>query len=636
LENIKMNKNDSIQPPGLERHDAPESSLHGNLARSTLSNSNLQDIRELNQTHKTDHSALPTLELTNDSHTVKKGETLSQIAQDHLGKGASVHEIYNLVRDLGKINHLANVDKIHTGQLIVFPENARHQSKPENPHAPKSQEAPAAPKPPQAPAHTDKPASPAAPNAPAHTDKPAGPEAPKAPAHTDKPASPAAPNAPDAPHPHPQESGVSGFFHKAMAVASDVVEGAVDEVVHHPGEVLKNAAIGAGVAIGAALLAPEIALGAAVVGIGAGVYEVAKHGGEWIHAADVVANAKDHTAAEQKAAHDELHSFGAGAADLAAGFAGGAAGAFGMKMLSSVAASEVGAEASALKGTLKPGEIPTEMSPVKVVKVGEFTREYQVGGKSYELRGRADDTWYYGKLPNSLDVAPVKVHVTVNGPEDLGAVQKVLIPFLNDNPEASQLAKGWKTFDPNHAFGIGEPPRAIPGPRGQSAKGFTIYTDSAADAVRLQAQLDEVLSSKGLGLSKPIDTGNVDVIEGASNRVGIVRDFYPVAEDAAGNIGARLDQGLEARISSQFGHGGRLSPAELNRVEEAAGIAKGTLKYDTRGKLMLEVSEYDEPRFGRIYVTEGGANNIPGKMEDRPAMYALAKFFKWDLARNAV
>src|SRR5208337_4091026 len=174
-----------------------------------------------------------------------------------------------------------------------------------------------------------------------------------------------------------------------------------------------------------------------------------------------------------------------------------------------------------------------------------------------------------------------------------------------------------------------------PGPMGQNAKGFTIYAKTPADAMELQAQIDKELTAKGLGLKSAPETGNVDLIEGQSNRVGTVRDFYAVARDGEGNIGAPLDDTLMQRIETKFAGGHKLSDAQLRTVEEETGIAKGSLTYDNKGKLMLKLQSIDKPRNGQIYVDESQADSRVGRMTDRPAMYALARYFGWNPANVA-
>jgi LysM domain len=633
----------------------------GPPATVPLGNASLQEIRNLKPLTSQANQHLPNLLIEGHDHTVAKGETLSELAKEHLGKGASTRDIYNYVNELGKLNHLKDVNKIHVGQTIHFGEAHIHGSHTHPGHHPH---------------HADKPVAPAHHDGPATPEAPANPAAPTTPSKPDVPPKSDAPTTPDRPAAKPEESGFMGFIHKAEAVVSDIGAGVVDEVVNHPGEVLKNAAIGVGVAVGAALLAPEIAVVAAVAGVAAGGYELIKHGGEWIHAGDVVANPEGHTVAEQKQAHDTLHGVGQGITDLAAGVAGGAIGTLGVKIAGQVLAGEAGAaitagragaaeatagrtgaaettagraagaesgEAGAAKGAGKgtlenekpaAAEAPKPEDVVRIKSPDEYHRQYEVNGKSYDLRGRDGDAWYYGKNLGG-DISPVKIHVNISGPEDLAAVQKALIPFLNDNPEAKELSVAWKTFDPNAAVGKGIPDYHIPGSTGQSAKGFTVYARTAEDAARLEALLDKQLTAKGLGLKNPIETGNVDIIRGTSNRVGTVRDFYPLTRDAIGSPGAAVDDGLAQRIETSVGGGNKLTETQLRSVEEETGLKSGSLTYDKDGKLMLKMRMATKPRNGLIYADESRAEGEFGHMTDRPAIYALSRFFHWNPANGA-
>ncbi|MBS1955126.1 MAG: hypothetical protein JST89_13140 [Cyanobacteria bacterium SZAS-4] len=120
----------------------------------------------------------------------------------------------------------------------------------------------------------------------------------------------------------PQESGFMHWVHGAEAVATDLARGAVDEIVHHPGQVIGSALTGLAVGTVAVLAAPEIAIAAAVAGAGYGAYQLATHVGGWVHSADVVSNTQDHTAAEVAAAHRDLQGVGAGGVLIGAGVIG--------------------------------------------------------------------------------------------------------------------------------------------------------------------------------------------------------------------------------------------------------------------------------------------------------------------------
>ncbi len=650
---------DHVRPVADTLVGGPNTSTH-------LGQASLSEVRHLNNLTSSCHNhTLPDVTIEND-HSVRKGETLSEIAMHQLGKGASKHDIYDYVKKLAKENHLGDPNHIGVEQTIHFPsiEGYAHRPTPPlnyRPSQPPKKDHPAQPSPtdkPAQPPHTDHPAQPSPTDKPAqppHTDHPAQPsptDKPAQPPHTDHPAQPSPTDKPAQPAPKPaekhQESGFMGFLHKAEAVASDIAAGAVDEVVHHPGEVLKNVAIGAAVGIGAALVAPEVAIVGAVAGVGLGAYEVAKHAGDWIQAGSVVANQQGHTASEIQAAHEALKGVGRGVTDTAAGFVGGAVGTIGAKIAGEAIAGELGSAGRAAAGRVadsgagaeRPAVKPAERMPLSAehpiegVRVGEpepYLRTYEVNGKQHQLVD-SPEGWFYGK--NTSTVGDVKLHVAVTSPADLAQLQRVMIPFLNDNPEASALAKAWKTFDPKLGFDSGDEAEFGPRPSGQNAKGFTIYTENTADAVKLQQLIDKQLISKGLGLPEAPKTGNVDIVEGQSNRLGTVRDHFPSTRDARGNNGAKLDQELSQHIENQYGNGVKLNNHQLRAVEEEAGLKPGTLTYDKNGELMLQLIASGRPSQGKVYVTEGGAKKTFGQLTDRPAMYSLANLFHWNPANG--
>lgn len=118
-----------------------------------------------------------------------------------------------------------------------------------------------------------------------------------------------------------------------LVVAKEIASGALDEVVNHPGRVLGNVAIGAAVGVGAALVAPEVAVGAALVGAGYAAYEVYQNASDWWNSAKVVADPTGKSEAEQKQAKETLNNIGGGAADIVAGGLGGATAAIGTAVI---------------------------------------------------------------------------------------------------------------------------------------------------------------------------------------------------------------------------------------------------------------------------------------------------------------
>lgn len=615
MNTIEMLPQKRPEPAETLLHDRQRADVY--LGRATLS-----DIRSLNQIQRPQQDLLPPLTITENEHLVKKGDSLGRIAQEHLGHHASGREIYALVKKMAELNHLQNPDQLRPGQILQF---SQVDSKPRLLVEPP----------------VDKPAQ--------SGDKSAQPEnATVVQSPADKPASPVA-AATDKPK---EEAGISGFLHGVAAVMADLGKGCVDEITHHPLQALENVAVGAGVAVAAALAAPEIVVAGTVAGIALGGYELLKHGGDWINAAEVVAHAQGHSQAEVQAAHAQLHGVGEGLADLTAGALGGGVGTIGVKIGQRVIAEEIGtaisgagrflglgerAEAVAGKGSAAQRAITEKQAleaQVCVDSPHEMVRRYSVAGRDYGLsKANPDDVWFYGKsIARVNDIGPVKIHVSVSGPEDLARVQRVLIPFLNDDAEAGRLTAAWKTFDPNQVgHGVD---RFTPAPLGQRSKGFTIYARNNADAQRLQVVIDRELTAKGLVVAEPMPTGNVDIISGSSNRVGTVRDWFPATRGDNG-LGVRLDDGLAERMEAAAGPG-RLSVRQLKQVERQVGLEPGSLAYDRNGHLMLKLHNIEErPRNGRLYADEARAGKVFGHLTDRPAIYALARQFDLDPAQFA-
>jgi len=537
----------------------------------------------------------------------------------------------------------------------------------------------------------------------------------------------------------PEKEESKDFFGKVGAVLADIGGGIIDEAVHNPLGLLKDAAIGVGVAVGAAFLAPEIVVGAAVVGVTVGTAEVAMNSGKWLHAADVVANSSDHTEEETAAAHAELHGLGCGAAHLTVGIAGGGFGSVGVNLVKSAVAVEADSAAAAAcenaertgsgietaakdessrpfektevsqdKGitqepprpslstedafpkaitdrkpitvermpqqgesglgpedkaitqerpividkpektisidpkernaitqdqsilNAKRADQPIEASPAAEDVVVESptpkTRIYKVADREYELE-KKDQAWFFGR--SRLGSGDVKIHVNVDSPEDLAKIQKVLIPYLEDDQFVSARVTGWKTFDPEIGLGKSED-TFVPDGKGQAAKGFTLYARDSGDSIYLGKKIDKMLMEAGLGRQIPIETGNVDTIRGLSNRVGIVRDRFNLGYPDADNFGLRLDWQLEKQITEAFG--GKLDDTALRAVEKEAGLAPETLQYDDYGYLMLKLKDAHVTTNNRIYVVEApeGPARVPGTLRDRHAIYALHRKYGID------
>jgi hypothetical protein len=128
-----------------------------------------------------------------------------------------------------------------------------------------------------------------------------------------------------APMPAATASASHHWYDGALAVTEDVAVGAWDEVTEHPLRVAESFAIGAATAAIASVVATPVAIGATVLGLGYGAYQVYKHAPDWLHSAEDVANPEGHSQAEMARAHQTLQGFGGGATDLVAAIGGGIA-----------------------------------------------------------------------------------------------------------------------------------------------------------------------------------------------------------------------------------------------------------------------------------------------------------------------
>lgn len=54
-------------------------------------------------------------------HTVRAGESLSRIAREHLGPGATPEEIQKHVQEIARVNHISNPNSIRAGQELTLP-----------------------------------------------------------------------------------------------------------------------------------------------------------------------------------------------------------------------------------------------------------------------------------------------------------------------------------------------------------------------------------------------------------------------------------------------------------------------------------------------------------------------------------
>lgn len=252
-------------------------------------------------------------------------------------------------------------------------------------------------------------------------------------------------------------------------------------------------------------------------------------------------------------------------------------------------------------GVKAPVELP---SGTVVSEPTRDTRYFKKDGEVFRL-DRSDklvegsgQAWFYNRLPDNQE-SPLKIHVTALNGQDLSKIQDVLIPALNKDPELRALAPVWKTQDP-YAAAVKDN-QAAADAIGQKAKSFTIYTRNAADAARVQQIVDHKLHEAGLDLPKPPATGNVDLIQGQTNRVGIVRDSWPASEirlaPAPGEnknvlnllqesgLNYRADK-LQAAVNElKIDVNQQVPLDQLNALSRKIGLPEGTFHYDAAGRL---------------------------------------------------
>lgn len=173
------------------------------------------------------------------------------------------------------------------------------------------------------------------------------------------------------------------FWRGAGNVGTEVGKGALNEVTHHYGRVAASAAIGFGIGLGTAFLAPEIAIGLGIAGIGYTGYQLYKHIPGWVHDAKVVADPASHNAAEVEQAKHGMQDFGAGAVDVGAGIAGGYVG-------SRVGGALVGKMRPGNEGTSKSESAETKPAPAETKTVSKNGKEANIANASAQQQQSPD------------------------------------------------------------------------------------------------------------------------------------------------------------------------------------------------------------------------------------------------------
>lgn len=152
-----------------------------------------------------------------------------------------------------------------------------------------------------------------------------------------------------------------GIISGALRVGADLLQGAAEEVVHHPDRLLTNLAIGAAVGAIAVIASPVVLMAGAAVGVAAGAayvgVELANGNnplegvGDFIEDCGVVANPDGHSAYEIDRAHEGVQAGGGVMLEVAAGAVAGNYGAAAMSAAraGSMAAIETTVMADALE-----------------------------------------------------------------------------------------------------------------------------------------------------------------------------------------------------------------------------------------------------------------------------------------------
>ncbi len=254
---------------------------------------------------------------------------------------------------------------------------------------------------------------------------------------------------------------------------------------------------------------------------------------------------------------------------------------------------------------------------VRILKSGEHEERMIVMSSWCSSMPKKGDTSCY---------SPIKVHVLTDSPADLANIQNALIPeLLRDSVLLNRVGQ-WKGMDPQFGLlGTGHPKSVFPTGEGQGAKGFTIYAQTAEDAMIIQKRVDTILCEKGLDLKKEFPTGNCEECPGKSKRVSICRDTFEEGRDLNGHYGPVLDEAVSKIINSRYGlkPNDRLSDAHLRDLEKRTGIASGALTYSFDGKLMIKGAGGSKGYHHGYYALESGVDTTFGKLVERPALYAV-------------
>ncbi|MBA3994795.1 MAG: hypothetical protein C0469_14850 [Cyanobacteria bacterium DS2.3.42] len=271
--------------------------------------------------------------------------------------------------------------------------------------------------------------------------------------------------------------------------------------------------------------------------------------------------------------------------------------------------------------------------------VHEQWRQVVIDNQKFVLSTRDNARgWFYPKYDFDAPSYDVKVHIfspsagtTEQIARDLGSVNDALLPELfNPHSRLHQLIATFKTADPV-AVDPGERRAFRPNATGQNSKLFTIFPKEGVDAFQVQMEVDRILSEKGLGFRNPATPGVADIIGGASNRVGIVREYAPQAElinipGQAVALHPSIIAGLKQHLNIPPTEW--ITDAQLRQLEIDLKLLPNSVGYTRSGGLGLKLKVEDtkwEATPGKYYINERNSWDLETNIVDRKAYYLLAK-----------
>jgi hypothetical protein len=224
----------------------------------------------------------------------------------------------------------------------------------------------------------------------------------------------------DTAHPAPESAAGSDHFswtgawhsiehlaQTAGTVAEDLGKGAVNEVVDHPGTLLKDAAIG--LAVGAAIgYAPVLAIPALLYG-GYELYEnrqkIENAAFEFGHDLNVINDSKAQPAGEQKTAETSLEGFGAMGAQLAAGIAGGIAGGYAGQAVRAAVVANASAASEAAAEAGGPAQPSLHLEDGRLVDDSGALKGFQFQAIAHNGVQDFKDSWTFNGTPEQAEQA---------------------------------------------------------------------------------------------------------------------------------------------------------------------------------------------------------------------------------------